>query len=90
MDRLDGSDRLNPAYRLDRMDRLEQLRRADRPAPTRRMDRSEQPDRAREPIYARLVAEWRAHGRAVPAEPDVLFAVVRGFVPRARPAAERT
>ncbi|MET9072524.1 hypothetical protein ABZX95_10120 [Streptomyces sp. NPDC004232] len=87
MDRLDGSGRVNPAYRsnpayrLDRMDRLEQLRRADR---------SEQPDRAREPIYARLVAEWRAHGRAVPAEPDVLFAVVRGFAPRARPVAERT
>ncbi|WP_062645839.1 hypothetical protein [Streptomyces maremycinicus] len=25
----------------------------------------------RVPIYARLVAEWRAHGRTVPTRPDV-------------------
>ncbi|MFS4093741.1 hypothetical protein [Streptomyces sp. AF1A] len=40
----------------------------------------------REPIYARLVAEWRAQGRTVPAEPDV----PRGAAGRAvRPGAER-
>ncbi|MFJ1808049.1 MULTISPECIES: hypothetical protein [unclassified Streptomyces] len=27
--------------------------------------------RCRAPIYARLVAEWRARGRTVPARPDV-------------------
>ncbi|MQY36374.1 hypothetical protein SRB17_43730 [Streptomyces sp. RB17] len=57
-------NRLDPAHgldRLERIDRLDRKRRAGRPA---------QADRAREPIYARLVAEWRAQGRTVPAEPD--------------------
>ncbi|MFI2200070.1 hypothetical protein ACH47Z_04645 [Streptomyces sp. NPDC020192] len=92
MDRL---YRLDPAYRLDRMEQRYPIGRPERSSPgdradrTRRADRREHADRAREPIYARLVAEWRAQGRDVPAEADVLRAVP-GFSPRARSTAERT
>lgn len=77
--RQDPAYHVDPAYRLDRLDRMERMRPLEWCAPA---------DRAREPIYARLVTEWQAQGRSVPAEPDVLFAVVRGFFPRARSAAE--
>ncbi|WP_189954502.1 hypothetical protein [Streptomyces alanosinicus] len=52
----------NRLARPDRIDRPTRLRRAGRPAQT---------DGAREPIYVGLVAEWRAQGRTVPAEPDL-------------------
>ncbi|MEU9475835.1 hypothetical protein [Streptomyces sp. NPDC048191] len=70
--------RLDPANRLDWLDRIERLDRM------RRMRRPGQVDRSREPIYAGLVAEWRAKGRTVPAEPDARWAV-----PGARPGRER-
>ncbi|MEV6053770.1 hypothetical protein [Streptomyces sp. NPDC052107] len=73
-------NRLDPANRLDWLDRIERLD---------RMRRSAQVDRAREPIYARLVAEWRAQGRAVPADPDALSAARPGAGSGGRPAAER-
>lgn len=41
-----------------------------RGAPRARVEGARAPA-TREPIYARLVAEWRAQGRTVPAEPDV-------------------
>ncbi|MCC5477593.1 hypothetical protein [Streptomyces barringtoniae] len=75
-------NRLDPGYRLDSLDRIERLdrmRRAARPA---------RADRAREPIYAGLVAEWRAQGRTVPADPDGLSAVLPGAGSGARPAPE--
>ncbi|AOR37615.1 hypothetical protein BFF78_39680 [Streptomyces fodineus] len=66
---------------MDRIDRLDRMRRTGRPA---------QPERAGEPIYARLVAEWRAQGRAVPTgRPDVPWAVLPESARRARPPAER-
>jgi hypothetical protein len=55
--------------RLDWMDRMERMD---------RMRRLHRVDRAREPIYARLVAEWRAQGRTVPAETDALWAALSG------------
>lgn len=73
-------NRLDPAHRLDWMDRIDRMRRAGRPAQT---------DRAREPIYAGLVAEWRAQGRTVPAEPDALSAALPPAGSGARPARER-
>ncbi|MFD5266486.1 hypothetical protein [Streptomyces sp. NPDC058335] len=33
----------------------------------------------RAPIYARLVAEWRARGRTVPARPDVQWVSLTGL-----------
>ncbi|MFC9926251.1 hypothetical protein [Streptomyces sp. NPDC127190] len=57
---------------MDRLERLEEMRRRER---TRRTDPFDRVDRAREPIYAGLVTEWRAQGRTVPAEPDALWAV---------------
>ncbi|MEU1008743.1 hypothetical protein ACIP4Y_31350 [Streptomyces sp. NPDC088810] len=55
--------------RLDWMDRMERL---DRMRGLHRVDRT------REPIYAGLVAEWRAQGRTVPAEPDALWSAFSG------------
>lgn len=77
--RCPGMNRLDPANRLDWLDRIESLDRM------RRMRRLSQVDRSREPIYAGLVAEWRAQGRTVPAEPDALWSV-----PGARPVRGRT
>ncbi|MEU6776759.1 hypothetical protein [Streptomyces sp. NPDC046759] len=70
-------NRLDPANRLDWLDRIDRLDRM------RRMRRLAQVDRASEPIYARLVAEWQAQGRAVP-EPDGLRATVPGPAPATR------
>ncbi|KOV93067.1 hypothetical protein ADL04_28440 [Streptomyces sp. NRRL B-3648] len=50
--------------RMERMDRMRGLHRVDR---------------TREPIYAGLVAEWRAQGRTVPAEPEGLWSVLSGL-----------
>ncbi|MEU6591786.1 hypothetical protein ABZ923_21625 [Streptomyces sp. NPDC046881] len=61
--------------RLDWMDRMERL---DRMRGLHRVDRT------REPIYAGLVAEWRAQGRTVPAEPDGLWSVLSGLPVDAR------
>ncbi|MGW2647294.1 hypothetical protein ACWC2T_20780 [Streptomyces sp. NPDC001393] len=72
-------NRLDPAYRLDRLERLDRLRRTGRSA---------RADRAREPIYAGLVAEWRAQGRTVPAEPDAPSTALAGAGSGARPAPE--
>ncbi|MEU7409893.1 hypothetical protein AB0B40_11305 [Streptomyces sp. NPDC042638] len=63
-------DRLDWMDRLERVDRLRRLRRVDR---------------TREPIYALLVAEWRAQGRTLPAEPDSLWAALSGPGPSVRP-----
>ncbi|MER6571784.1 hypothetical protein ABT288_37825 [Streptomyces sp. NPDC001093] len=76
-------NRLDPAHLLDRLDRIE---RRDR---RRRAGRPPRADQAPEPIYAGLVAEWRAQGRTVPADPDALSAVLPGAGPGARPAPER-
>lgn len=73
-------NRLDPANRLDWLDRLERLD---------RMRRSAQVDRTREPIYARLVAEWRAQGRTVPAEPETRSAARPGTGSGGRHAPER-
>ncbi|MGA5039628.1 hypothetical protein [Streptomyces capoamus] len=65
-------DRLDWMDRMERMDRMRGLRRVDR---------------TREPIYAGLVAEWRAQGRTVPAEPDEPWSVLpalSGLLPDAR------
>ncbi|WP_186785689.1 hypothetical protein [Streptomyces misionensis] len=35
--------------------------------------------RTREPIYARLVAEWRAQGRTVPTGPEVPWTSLAGL-----------
>ncbi|MFF5404670.1 hypothetical protein ACFY8K_16485 [Streptomyces misionensis] len=35
--------------------------------------------RGREPIYARLVAEWRAQGRAVPTDPETPWTSLAGL-----------
>ncbi|QTD96248.1 hypothetical protein [Streptomyces cyanogenus] len=61
--------------RLDWMDRMERL---DRMRGLHRVDR------AREPIYAELLAEWRAQGRTVPAEPDALWSPLSGRARHAR------
>ncbi|MBL1082614.1 hypothetical protein JK359_11585 [Streptomyces actinomycinicus] len=61
--------------RLDWMDRMERLERV------RLLHRV---DRTREPIFALLVAEWRAEGRTVPAEPDPLWAALSGLAPGGR------
>ncbi|MFF8731821.1 hypothetical protein ACF073_35905 [Streptomyces sp. NPDC015171] len=53
-----------------------------------RMRRLRRVDRTREPIYAVLVAEWRARGRTVPAEPEALWAALCGPGPSARPDPE--
>ncbi|OIK27858.1 hypothetical protein [Streptomyces malaysiense] len=37
------------------------------------------PPRTREPIYDRLVAEWRAQGRAVPAGPEAPWTSLAGL-----------
>ncbi|MGV4988346.1 hypothetical protein ACWC0C_33415 [Streptomyces sp. NPDC001709] len=77
-------NRLDPANRLDLLDRIDRLDRM------RRTGRTAQEDRAGEPIYARLVAEWRAEGRAVPAgPPDVPWAVLPESARRARRPAGR-
>lgn len=73
--RCPGMNRFDPAHRLDWLDRLDRMRRAGRPA---------QVDGAREPIYAGLVAEWRAQGRAVPADTGALSAARPGAGPGAR------
>ncbi|MEU6671670.1 hypothetical protein [Streptomyces sp. NPDC046727] len=70
--------------RLDWMDRMERL---DRMRRMRRLYRVV--DRAREPIYALLVAEWQAQGRTVPAEPDAPRTALSGLGRRARPDPER-
>ncbi|KUN01256.1 hypothetical protein AQI95_32150 [Streptomyces yokosukanensis] len=70
----------NRSARPDRTDRLERIRRAARPV---------QQDRAREPIYVGLVAEWRAQGRTVPAEPDVPRAAFPGPATGRRATPER-
>ncbi|TWV33875.1 hypothetical protein FRZ03_29730 [Streptomyces misionensis] len=46
-----------------------------------RMDRVEaaRVPRTREPIYARLVAEWRAQGRTVPTGPEVPWTSLAGL-----------
>ncbi|MEU8471095.1 hypothetical protein AB0F30_24880 [Streptomyces sp. NPDC029006] len=48
------------------MDRLDWMDRRDRVDRMRLLGRV---DNGREPVYAGLVAEWRAQGRTVPAEP---------------------
>ncbi|MFE0515064.1 hypothetical protein [Streptomyces sp. NPDC058964] len=45
--------------------------------------------RTREPIYAQLVAEWRAEGRTVPTAPDLRWAFLAGLPVRPRREAER-
>lgn len=65
-----GPGRCPGMNRLDWMDRMERLERLRR---LRRVDRT------REPIYAGLVAEWRAQGRTVPAEPEALWAALLGL-----------
>lgn len=77
-------NRLDPANRLDWLDRIERLDRM------RRLTLFAQPDRTREPIYARLVAEWRAQGRTVPTEPEGLAAVRPFPASGTRPASERS
>ncbi|MEU2923977.1 hypothetical protein ABZ636_02795 [Streptomyces sp. NPDC007251] len=77
-------NRLDPANRLDWLDRIERLDRM------RRRSLLAQADRSREPIYARLVAEWRAQGRTVPAEPEGLAAVRPVPASGTRPTPERT
>ncbi|WP_433447751.1 hypothetical protein ACQPXS_06285 [Streptomyces sp. CA-142005] len=76
-------NRLDPANRLDWLDRIERLDRM------RRSGRPARVDRAREPIYARLVTEWRAQGRTVPAEPETRSAARPGTGSGGRPAPER-
>lgn len=46
-----------------------------------RMERVEgvRPPRTREPVYDRLVAEWRAQGRAVPTGPEVPWTSLAGL-----------
>ncbi|MFF5533633.1 hypothetical protein ACFY71_14280 [Streptomyces cinerochromogenes] len=68
--------------RLDWMDRMDRMDRLDRMRRLRRVDR------AREPIYAGLVAEWRAQGRTVPAEPEALWAALLGLTLDARRESE--
>ncbi|WP_432028978.1 hypothetical protein [Streptomyces sp. 1222.5] len=53
---------------MNRLERTDRPRRAD--IQGRRVDRDRRTDGTAEPIYDRLVAEWRAQGRAVPTEPD--------------------
>lgn len=67
--RCPGMNRLDWMDRMERMDRMRRLR---------------QMDRTGEPIYAGLVAEWRAQGRTVPAEPDALWAALSGRTHGAR------
>lgn len=45
--------------------------------------------RTREPIYAQLVAEWRAEGRSVPADPELKWTFLAGLPVRIRTGAER-
>ncbi|CAK7283291.1 conserved hypothetical protein [Streptomyces misionensis JCM 4497] len=60
---------------MDRVDPMDRMPRGDR------MDRVEgaRVPRSREPIYARLVAEWRAQGRAVPTDPDLPWTSLAGL-----------
>lgn len=63
-----------------------------------RMERVEgvRASRTREPIYDRLVAEWRAQGRTVPTGPEVPWtslaglADLAGLALRTRPGPERS
>ena len=64
---------------IDRVDRTDRRDRTNRRLPV---------DRTREPIYAQLAAEWRAQGRTVPAEPDVLWVTLAGLALRTRSAPE--
>jgi hypothetical protein len=73
-------DRVDRVTRKDRTERRERKDGADRRVPV---------DRTREPIYAQLVREWRAQGRTVPAQQDVLWATLAGFALRTRPEPER-
>ncbi|MGQ5636131.1 MULTISPECIES: hypothetical protein [unclassified Streptomyces] len=77
-------NRLDPANRLDWLDRLEHVDRM------RRRTVLAPADRTQEPIYARLVAEWRAQGRTVPAEPEGLAAVRPVPAAGTRPAPGRS
>ncbi|WP_234367552.1 hypothetical protein [Streptomyces pluripotens] len=86
LDQLNCLDRIDPADRVDHLDHVEGT---DRVRSTDRLDRSHRVDRAGEPIYAGLVAEWRAQGRTVPAEPDALWTVLVGLPPRARSGSAR-
>ncbi|MEU6071757.1 MULTISPECIES: hypothetical protein [Streptomyces] len=66
------------------------LRRSQNPEPD--PPRSAQPTaalRTREPIYAQLVAEWRAEGRCVPADPDLKWTFLAGLPVRIRPGVGR-
>ncbi|MCH0559501.1 hypothetical protein [Streptomyces sp. MUM 16J] len=83
LDQLNCLDRIDPADRVDHLDHVEGTDRV------RSTDRSHRVDRAGEPIYAGLVAEWRAQGRTVPAEPDALWTVLVGLPPRARSGSAR-
>lgn len=68
---------------------MDVIDRADRTVRTDRSSRRTPADRAREPFYVQLVAEWRAQGRTVPAEPDVLWVTLAGLVLRILPEPER-
>ncbi|OLZ62340.1 hypothetical protein AV521_42125 [Streptomyces sp. IMTB 2501] len=72
--------------RPDRIDRLGRMRQTATPVRTAPVDRVE---RAGEPIYVRLVAEWRAQGRTVPSEADALRAVFPGPATGTRATTER-
>ncbi|MFJ3308894.1 hypothetical protein ACIPSA_38780 [Streptomyces sp. NPDC086549] len=58
------------------------------PAPLRRAQPVGAP-RTREPIYAQLVAEWRAEGRTVPAAAELKWAFRIGLPARTGPEAKR-
>ncbi|MFE1885304.1 hypothetical protein [Streptomyces diastatochromogenes] len=66
---------------IDRADRTDRRDRSSRRTPA---------DRTREPIYAQLVAEWRAQGRTVPAEREVHWVTLAGLALRIRPEPERS
>ncbi|MFF1407263.1 hypothetical protein [Streptomyces sp. NPDC058294] len=57
------------------MNRLDWMDRRDRVDRMRLLGRV---DSSREPLYAGLVAEWRAQGRTVPAEPEALWTAFSG------------
>ncbi|MFI9808777.1 hypothetical protein ACIHEJ_31235 [Streptomyces sp. NPDC052301] len=70
---------------MKRLDRVDHQHRTEQTPGGDRRHRLGRVDRTREPIYARLVAEWRADGRAVPAQPEVVWAPFLGLAPGGRP-----
>ncbi|MEV6839298.1 hypothetical protein AB0N17_33130 [Streptomyces sp. NPDC051133] len=74
---------------MKRLDRVDHKHRTEQTPGADQRYRLGRVDLTREPIYARLVAEWRAEGRAVPTQPELLWAPFLGLAQGRRPENDR-